>query len=385
MLKAIIGHSCDPNSEMAIAEVLEQCQADLLSTVLPTKAGILFAAYEFDHALILQKIKARFPNIALIGSTSYGEISSIGGFAQDSVVLLLLCSDTIDMQAGVGRNVSKDPSLASQQAIQQAARTTGQAPKLCITTPESLTVSCLAILENLQQVLGKSFPIVGGFAAEPWTFQTTYQFFDTEVLTDAVPVLLLFGDVCYSTGVACGWQPIGKSAQTTKVEGKTVYEIDGEPALDFLEHSLGGRTPSAEHPFAVFEPGSELFYLRGCVGYDRELGTVSALADVPLNATVQVAQANRQEILNATQTSIQKAIDSYPAEKPAIALLFTCCCRQQILGTYTEKEFFFGQHALGDDIPIVGFYTYGEIAPLVRDGESRLHQMTFVTVLIGAE
>ncbi|CAN1213611.1 FIST N-terminal domain-containing protein [Tumidithrix helvetica PCC 7403] len=384
MLKSAIGHSCDPDSEMAIAEVLEQCQVALNNAPQP-RAGILFAAYDFDHASILQKIKAHFPNIALIGSTSYGEISSVLGFEQDSIVLLLLCSDTIEMQAGVGRNVSQDPSHAAQQAIQQAVGTFEQKPQLCITTPESLTVSCVTILESLQQALGKSFPIVGGFAAEPWTFETTYQFFDTEVLTDAVPVLLLFGDVRYSTGVACGWEPIGKPAQVTKVEGKTVYEIDGEPALNFLEHSLGGRTPSAEYPLAVFEPRNELFYLRGCVGYDKEFGTVSALADVPLNTTVQVAQASRHNILDATQTSIQKAIDSYPGEKPAIALFFTCCCRQQILGTYTGKEFFFGQNTLGTDIPIVGFYTYGEIAPLVRDCESKLHQMTFVTVLIGAE
>jgi hypothetical protein len=382
MLKAVMGHSCDPDSEMAIAEVLEQCQASL-NHALPPKAGILFAAYDFDHALILQKIKAHFPNMALIGGTSYGEISSVGGFEQDSVVLLLLCSDTIEMQTGVGRNVSKDPAFAAQQAIQQAIGTIDQPPQLCITTPESLTISCVTILETLQEVLGKSFPIVGGFVAEPWTFQKTYQFFDTEVLTDAVPVLLLFGDIHYSTGVACGWQPIGKPAQVTKVERNTVYEIDGEPALKFLEHSLGGRTPSAEYPFAVFEPESELFYLRGCVGYDRELGTVSALADIPLDSTVQIAQASRQEILTATQTSIQKAIDSYPGKEPAIALFFTCCCRQQILGTYTGKEFVFGKNALGNDIPIVGFYTYGEIAPLVRDGQSRLHQMTFVTVLIG--
>lgn len=384
MLKAVIGHSCDPNSDMAVAEILEQCKS-ALDEKLPPKAGILFAAYDFDHKLILQKIKAQFPNIALIGSTSYGEISSINGFQQDSVVLLLLCSDNIEMQAGVGRSVSKEPSFAAQNAIQQAIGTNANTPKLCITTPESLTISCTTILEGLQQVLGKSFPIVGGFAAEPWTFQTTYQFFDTEVLTDAVPVLLLFGDVIYSTGVACGWQPIGKSAQITKVEGNTVYEIDHEPALDFLENSLCGRTPSAEYPFAVFEPDSELFYLRGCTGYDKNFGTVSALSDIPLNATVQVAQASRQEILDATQISIQRALESYYGDKPAIALFFTCCCRQQILGTYTEKEFLFGQSTLVDDLSIVGFYTYGEIAPLIRNGESRLHQMTFVTILIGTD
>jgi hypothetical protein len=115
------------------------------------------------------------------------------------------------------------------------------------------------------------------------------------------------------------------------------------------------------------------------------LATVSALADFPDLATVQIAQASRKEILNATKTSIQNAVQSYSGRKPAIGLFFTCCCRQQILGTYTEKEFSPGQEALGNDVSIFGFYTYDEIAPLVMKEEAKLHQMSIVTVLIGAE
>jgi hypothetical protein len=100
---------------------------------------------------------------------------------------------------------------------------------------------------------------------------------------------------------------------------------------------------------------------------------------------VQIAQASREEILKATKISIQNAVQSYPGHKPAIALFFTCCCRQQILGTYTEKEFILGQEALGNDVAIFGFYTYGEIAPLGCQEEAKLHQMSIVTVLIGAE
>ncbi|NJR66826.1 MAG: translation initiation factor IF-1 [Leptolyngbyaceae cyanobacterium CRU_2_3] len=41
------------------------------------QAGILFAAIDFDHELILRRIQQAFPGIALIGGTTNGEISSV--------------------------------------------------------------------------------------------------------------------------------------------------------------------------------------------------------------------------------------------------------------------------------------------------------------------
>lgn len=101
MLKMILGHSDDPDSQGAIEEVLEQCIRELAG-MLP-KAGLLFAAIDFDHALILEKINQTFPDLQLIGCTTDGEISSILGFQQDSLTLTLFCSDTVEIYAGVGR------------------------------------------------------------------------------------------------------------------------------------------------------------------------------------------------------------------------------------------------------------------------------------------
>jgi hypothetical protein len=101
---------------MAIAEVLAQCQASLGD--MPPKAGILFSACDYDRAIILNQINSHFPNIALIGSTSNGKVTSVLGFEQDSIALLLLCSDTIAIKAGIGLNVSANPLTAAQEAIE---------------------------------------------------------------------------------------------------------------------------------------------------------------------------------------------------------------------------------------------------------------------------
>ncbi len=54
MLHVAVGHSNDPDSESAIAEILAQC-AETLAGEIPN-AGILISAIDFDHQLILDRI-----------------------------------------------------------------------------------------------------------------------------------------------------------------------------------------------------------------------------------------------------------------------------------------------------------------------------------------
>ncbi|MGB7414772.1 MAG: hypothetical protein WA902_11250, partial [Thermosynechococcaceae cyanobacterium] len=70
MLKIAVGHSNDPDSAEAVNEVIAQCQADLAGQ--PPQAGILCAAFDFDHALILERLNHAFPDLELIGGTTDG-------------------------------------------------------------------------------------------------------------------------------------------------------------------------------------------------------------------------------------------------------------------------------------------------------------------------
>lgn len=252
MLKAVVGHSNDPDTEAAIAEVLEQCLTDLAG--ISPKAGILLAAPDFEHSEILRAIYQTFPELQLIGGTTDGEISSVLAFQQDSLVLLLLCSDDIEFHAAVGRQISSDPVAIARQTV-QTARYSAQHPiNLCVATPESLTTSGLLILQGLQQALGPEIPIIGGTTCDQWQFQQTYQFFNREVLSDALPILLLSGPVLWGHGVSSGWTPVGKKGTVTKVTGNVLHEIDGQPALFSCTgrlHVLGTR---AKEEYQVLQP-----------------------------------------------------------------------------------------------------------------------------------
>ncbi|MEH2375028.1 FIST signal transduction protein [Nostoc sp.] len=385
MFRVVVGHSDDPDSQNAIAEILQECSCSLAGSI--PQAGLLFTAIDFDHALILQRIQDAFPGIELIGGTTNGEISSILEFQQDSLTLMLFASDEVEIRAGIGREASKNPALAAQEAIAQAKAKSASLPQLCITFPDSLTSNGVLILEGLKQSLGGHIPIIGGMAADDYTFDKTYQFFQGEVLSDSVPVLLFSGQLLFSHGVASGWTPIGQRSRVTKVDGNVVYEIDGQRALDFYQHYLGEESFASNyaiHALAVFED-QDHFYLRAPNGYDQQSGSVTFFSDIPEQAVVQITDATRDNILSASETSLKNALADYPGVEPTAALLISCAARRRILGTLAKEEYQLVKTHLPKALPCCGFYAYGEIAPLVSGGQTQFHNKTFVTLLMGTK
>ena len=381
MFKAVVGHSNDPDSLSAIEEVLQQCTNSLAGDI--PKAGIIFAAIDFEHSLILQQIHQAFPGIELIGGTTDGEISSVLEFQQDSITLMLFCSDEVEIHAGVGRKVSGDPVTVTKQAVEQAKAKSTAAPKLCLTHPESLTTSGVSILNGLKLALGQHVPIFGGLAADQSRYQNTYQFFQTEVLSDSVPILLFSDTILFSHGVTSGWHPIGQISKVTKVDKNIVYEIDGKPALDFYHHYLGLLPPSIEYPLAVFDQNGDNFYIRAPIAYNQESGSITFFGDIPDQAVIKIAEAGYEDILAASKTSFMNALDNYPGAEPSAILFFSCVARRQILGTRAKEEYQNIKLCLTDYLPACGFYSYGEIAPIEGISQMQFHNETFVTLILG--
>ena len=382
MFRVAVGHSNDTDSDSEIEEVLEQCLISLAGEV--PAAGILFAAIDFEHSLILQEINRAFPGIELIGCTSDAEMSSVLEFEEDSLALMLFCSDEVEIRAGIGRGLSQDAVTATKQAVEQAqAKSSLKSHQLCLTTPESLTADGVSIINGLKLELGEKFPILGGLACDSWKFHQSYQFFQTEVLSDSVPILLFSGKLLFSYGVANGWVPIGRKAVVTSSEQNILYEIDNQPALNFYDDYFAGLTPSPEYPLAILDPQTNEFYTRAPYNCDRESKSIYYLAQIPEQAVVQIAQASREDILAAAKTSITKALNSYPGTQPQAALFFSCLARHQLLGTRTKEEYDLAQDSLSEAVQSCGFYTNGEISPLQNNTPSRLHHDTFVTLLLG--
>jgi hypothetical protein len=384
MFKAHIGHSEDPDSRAAIKEVLKQCCQSLVEDT--PQAGILFAALDFDHAFILGQIQKAFPGIELVGCTTNGEMSSVLGFREDSLILMVFCSDQIIIRAGLGRGLSQNIDAAVQEAIATATAELLEPPQLCLTFPEGIGTDGFSIIQALQKSLGRRVPIFGGTSADSLTAQKSYQFFQGKVTSDSIPLLLFSGNIYSSHGIASGWKPIGKKSKVTKVDGCVVYEIDGKSALEFYQQHLGKAGCIHEYisyPLAIFSDYSSDFYLRTPGTHDEQLGSITFLSTIPANATIQMTEISREGILDATNKSLERAIDNYSGYSPVAALLISCAARRMLLGTRAKEEYEIFRSHLSQNIPCCGFYSFGEISPLQTSEISQFHNQTFITILLG--
>lgn len=397
-MRACVVHSVDIDSSDAVAELIAGATA-ALGTGSP-RVAILFAGIDHDFAVVLEQINTRWPGIALVGCTTDGEMSSHILFAEDSLALVLLSGNDFHAVSGVAKSVSTDVAGSVRASVSEAVRRLGGSgdggragaggtPRLCITMPDGLTVSGSAALNALRAELGDSVPIFGGTAGDQWRFKGTKQFHGTEVLQDSVPFLLFGEGVVFSFGVDTGWRPIGREGRVSDVTGHVVRAIDGRPATAFYREFLGDAdiTHLTEYPLAVSADDGRGYYLRAPGRTDEAAGSIHFLGDVPDGARVHITTTNRDQILDATRSSFQHALDDFPKNsggggKPALALCISCAGRKQILGSRTQEEVRIVNELLGD-VPAVGFYGYGEIARLAKDGISHYHNETFTTLLLG--
>jgi hypothetical protein len=136
MLTMAVGHSDDIDALDAIAVVIEQCRASLGG--LTPQAGILFAAFDSFDPAIVAAVREAFPGVAVMGSTSAAEISSVEGYQQDSITLALFVSDTVDVTVGLGADLLADVDAACRAAVNEALAGTRRDPKIAIVLAEGL-------------------------------------------------------------------------------------------------------------------------------------------------------------------------------------------------------------------------------------------------------
>ena len=384
MLKIAIGQGEDIDANSAIETAMDRCRAQLQE--LTPQAGIVFSNIDFDHQPILDAIHEKFGEIELIGCTTGGGFSSDMGFSDDAVNLILFHSDTIEIKAGIGFNVSIDPVSAVETALQHAREGLAGPEKLCLIFPDATTGSPHAVIRALNQALGPHCPIFGSAASRHHeTPAPTMQFFGRDLLEDALPILLFSGPLKLTYAVSNSWRPIGDRAVVTRSRGYEVRRIGELSALDFYRLYLGQhRSPALEFPLAVYDRDHRNFIIRSPIDYHEESGSVIFQAPIAEGTTIQLTEATRSRIIEDAKNSLQTMMENYSGTwRPSAALAFSCATRKQILGTRISEELRILKEQLPPDLPISGFHSFGEFSPLGGSQESLLHNCTLVTLLVG--
>lgn len=384
MLTMAVGHSDDVDPQTAIRIAIAECRTEVGDR--QPRAGLLFSTADaFDPALI-GAVRDAFPGIDLVGSTSSAEISSVHGYQEDSILLAVFASDSVEIGTGMGSGLGRDVDAACRTAVGQALAGVTLEPKVCIVLHESFVIDPPLVAEALARALPEGVAVLGGASARSdFTAVTpTFQFCNEAVATDGVAILVFCGPVAYSIAVGMGFKTIGPKGTVTGADAATVREIDGRPAAEFLHRYIDATGPASyANPLAVFEDRSEEFYLRTILPSEPGSGSLMTAGGIPVGARVQVTTADTDEVLAGTKAALERALGGFPAgARPEAALIFSCAVRKFFLGSRTRAEAELARSVLRE-LPTVGLYCYGEVGPVPGVSTSRFLNETFVTLLLG--
>lgn len=360
---------------------------------------IVFASPRFKHQNLLDGITSVTKKTQMIGGTTGGEIST-GGVSDNSVVVMAIQSDKVKFMNAIGENISKGEIKAGKQLAERLLKKMPRkTAKTLVMVPDGLAGNGSDIIEGAQTVLGEYFEIVGGSLGDGADFKKTYQYYDGKVYEDSVPGLLIGGNIVTATGIRAGWESIGNRMKVTKAKSNVVYELDGEPALDFYEKCLGlersKKLPAIalEYPFGMIDEramigGKEVYFqLRAPLAVDRKNKSITFAAEIPEGKYVTITTASRNSIISGSGEAGKQAKETMKGAKPAFMLIFDCIGRKLVLGSRTQEEVTAVQNILGRNLPMVGFFTYGEIGPIdkrVKELQAtRYHNQTTVVLVLG--
>lgn len=383
MLTSVCSVSDDLDPMVGVRRVVQECKEQLNGRA--AQAGIFFTScLDVDYGPMLAAIQEAFPGVALIGCTTDGEITPGRGFTEDSSALLLMNSDDVTFSAAVVEGLSGDTTRSVAEAYEEARAKLGAKPAAALVLPDGLTTMGVSIDAVLRSVLGDSVPIIGGSAGDGFRLVQTFQFCDAQVYSDAMPILLMGGNLAVAVDIATGPVPYGDYYSVDRAEGNVIYSIDGVTALEFYERFYGTYIEARElsfFPLAVYSGDTEDFVLRDSIEVSREDGSISFVGRIEGPSRARLTRVTRDETLRSAHQGTQRILSAFGEDNPDLVLIFSCTSRRHVLGSRTNEEFAV-LRAEDQLVPFYGFYCYGEISPFTVGQSVKFHSDTCVSVAL---
>lgn len=375
-IKAGVGLSKSTNSSQAGYEAakfaLKQCGVEKPDFV------IAFASPVFNQIDLVKGITEATGNAPMAGCTSAGEITNEGPSTK-SVVVMAIKSDSIKFFTGLGKNVKSGAREAGRSValeVKEKAEKSNELLKSFVMFPDVLTGNGADAVRGVLDVLGEHFPVVGGAPGDDFLFKETFEFRDNEIASGAIAGIGISGNFIMGAGVRHGWIPIGIPMKVTKSEGAVLYELDGKPAISIYEEYFGKKSDELRketlakmaitYPLGIKVPNYDDEYLiRDPITAD-ENGAITCAAEIPKGSEVRLMIGSKEKAIEAAEYAAKKLMKYFEDSntKPKFILMFNCIAREKLFAQKANDEIKAIMEIIGKDVPLAGFYTYGEQAPL---------------------
>lgn len=397
-----IGLSLEKDPIRAAKEAIAQARANLGQEKIDL--AIVFSTIDLAYISLLKGISSFLSDVPVIGCSGAAIISNQGIFAHGLVLMLLRMPEGVYFNTACVNSIKDKTALVAGEELADKLLHGFQylQRNLGLIFCDGLMKEASNFLFGLQEKLGRSFPLVGASASDNLAFKKTYLYFNQEVFSDAACGMLWGGKLNFDLGIKHGWKPLGKPRAITKSHDNVVVEIDNKPAVKTYEEYLAKDVQELKkylkyisilYPIGLYLTGEEEYILRNILSIEND-GALVFQGNVPQDSSIRLMIGTKESCLNATQQAVDELnlsatfASAYLKERRinSFLLIFDSISRYMLLKRQVNKELEIIKEGLGQDIPIIGLYTYGEQAPLRAvnyQGQAYFHNQAIALLRIG--
>ncbi len=341
---------------------------------------LIFSAPEFiSNPAPLKELAQHYPKSKIIGCSTAGEI--VGPHVLDksiSVAVTRFEKTTLKL-ATVVIHRSEDSFPAGESIAQQLDKDDLRG---ILVLSDGLQVNGSELVKGLNTIGKENVIITGGLAGDGDRFKETWIIINDEIHKDHIAAIGLYGnEIQIGFASRGGWDIFGPERYITRSKGNILYELDGQPALTLYKEYLGERAsglPSTGllFPLAIHEDHEQTRLLvRTILAVDENEQSLIFAGDVPTGYRAQLMHANFDRLIESAGETGKIATIKNKSAGPILAVAISCVGRRLLLGERTEEETESLLETLPKGTKQLGFYSYGELSPVIA-GTCDLHNQT---------
>ncbi len=372
-------HQSDPyRAGLELGEALAECAPEVV---------FLFSSIHYGRdADLAEGVSDALDNplLLIVGNSGDGIYESGGTLDFGATALGINSEGRARWHLASAGNVKADPAAATRAAWQQLQQYGPLDWALLLSDFH-------ADASQIEKVLADEVPIpvVGGLAADDNRMHDSFVYANRQILRDSLAMLGCQGDIAFEIDIGNTLPAVGSPGQIDDVAGAEVRQIDGLSAMDFIERETGKPVLQSDRgivSLTIINPDAPSERkLRSIVpDFSTDAGHLGLYGGIETGKTVQVCLATPAQLLQEVDEIAARAARA--AFQPKAALIVSCGGRKQMLGPQIGNEITSLTGAFAERLPLAGFPSFGEIAPLKGPaGYTRnlFHNMTYVLLLLG--
>ena len=229
------------------------------------------------------------------------------------------------------------------------------------------------LLAGIEKGLGFLPDLTGAGLMGDHICSPTGQFLGHSIGKHSAMAFAFSDDIRIDSAIMHGCRPASPYYTVTRADGPVILEINGKPAIEFMDGILGPAIEPEQYPFFLIfginrgerwgEYNEDNYASRLCLGLDKERGGI-VMFEPDMEEGTEFQLMYRTLNFDYMKPKIEAVFDRLDGRKPVFAMYIDCAGRCAGYAGVDLEDAYVVRSVVGTRVPLLGLYTGVEIASI---------------------